>query len=124
MLLNINRYRLRVMHVSFFNDMSLMHLRKDILCLLVAFPGNFFGGGVSTNSVEDRGQKERGFGGGSALVRGSAQFANSEPSIIRLLRMYFSRNWEFGSVLSKLRNFGGYLNTPTPLGTPLVPIVE
>jgi hypothetical protein len=30
----------------------------------------------STNSVEDRGQIERGSGGGSTLVRGSAQFAN------------------------------------------------
>jgi hypothetical protein len=36
----------------------------------------FFGGwGGSTNSVEDRGQRERGSGGGSHLVRGSAQFA-------------------------------------------------
>jgi hypothetical protein len=34
------------------------------------------GGGCSTNSVEDRGQIEQGSGGGSLLVRGSAQFAN------------------------------------------------
>jgi hypothetical protein len=41
--------------------------------------------------------------------------------LIRLLRMYFPRNWEFGSALSKLRKLGGGgLNTPTPLGTPLV----
>ena len=33
-------------------------------------PRNFVGGG-STNSVEDRGQRERGSGGGSPLVRGS-----------------------------------------------------
>jgi hypothetical protein len=33
-------------------------------------------GGGSTNSVEDRGRRERGSGGGSPLVRGSAQFAN------------------------------------------------
>ena len=33
-------------------------------------PRNFFRGG-STNSVEDRGQRERGSGGGSPLVRGS-----------------------------------------------------
>jgi hypothetical protein len=33
-------------------------------------------GGGSTNSVEDRGQRERGSGGGSPLVRGSTQFAN------------------------------------------------
>jgi hypothetical protein len=36
----------------------------------VAYPGILFGGG-STNSVEDRGQRERGSGGGSPLVRGS-----------------------------------------------------
>jgi hypothetical protein len=36
----------------------------------------FFWGGVSTNSVEDRGQRERRSGGGSPLVRGSIQFAN------------------------------------------------
>jgi hypothetical protein len=39
----------------------------------VANPEIFFGG--STNSV-DRGQREQGSGGGSPLVRGSAQFAN------------------------------------------------
>jgi hypothetical protein len=36
---------------------------------------NLFQGG-STTSVEDRGQIERGSGGGSPLVRGSDQFAN------------------------------------------------
>jgi hypothetical protein len=42
-------------------------------------PRNFFlgkGGGGSTNSVEDRGQREWGSGGSSPLVRGSTQFAN------------------------------------------------
>jgi hypothetical protein len=36
--------------------------------------------------------------------------------LIRLLRIYFLRNWQFGSALSKLRNFGGEggLNPPTP----------
>jgi len=34
------------------------------------------GGGVSTNSVEDRGQRERGCGGGSPLVRGSGSICN------------------------------------------------
>jgi hypothetical protein len=32
--------------------------------------------GGSTNSVEDREQREQGSGGGNPLVRGSAQFAN------------------------------------------------
>ena len=37
--------------------------------------------------------------------------------LVRLLRIQFPRNWEFGSALSKLRNFGGF--EPPPLGTPL-----
>jgi hypothetical protein len=41
----------------------------------VAYP-EFFRGGVSTNSVEDRGQRELGSGGASPLGRGSAQVAN------------------------------------------------
>ena len=40
----------------------------------VAYPGNLFGG--STNSVEDREQRERGSGGGSPLVRGSGGSCN------------------------------------------------
>jgi hypothetical protein len=44
--------------------------------LFSGVPRNFFGGGGGlTNSVEDRGQRERGSRGGSPLVRGSAQFA-------------------------------------------------
>jgi hypothetical protein len=34
-------------------------------------PRNFVWGGGSTNSVEDRGQRERGSGGSSPIVRGS-----------------------------------------------------
>ena len=36
----------------------------------------FFGGGGSTNSVEDRGEREWGSGGGSPLVRGSGGSCN------------------------------------------------
>jgi hypothetical protein len=39
-------------------------------------PRNFFGGGESTNSVEDRGQREQGSGGGIPLVRGSGGSCN------------------------------------------------
>ena len=39
------------------------------------FPGILFGG-VSTNSVEDRGQTERGSGGRNPLVRGSGGSCN------------------------------------------------
>jgi len=41
----------------------------------VVYPGILFGGG-STNSVEDRGQREWGPGGGSPLVRGSGGSCN------------------------------------------------
>ena len=43
--------------------------------ITVAYPGIFFGGG-STNSVEDRGQRGWGSGGGSPLVRGSGGSCN------------------------------------------------
>ena len=43
----------------------------------VAYPRILFGGGGgSKNSVEDRGQRERGSGGGSHLVRGSGGSCN------------------------------------------------
>ena len=45
----------------------------------VAYPGVFFGGGGSTNSVEDRG---RGSGGGSPLVRGSGGSCNLVQGIL------------------------------------------
>jgi len=41
----------------------------------VAYPGILFGGG-STNSVEDRGQRERGSVGDNPLVRGSGGGCN------------------------------------------------
>ena len=49
--------------------------RQYICIMSVAYPGIFFGGG-STDSVEDRGQRERGSGGGSPLVRGSGGSCN------------------------------------------------
>jgi hypothetical protein len=39
-------------------------------------PRNFVWGRGSTNSVEDRGQRKRGSGGGSPLVRGSGGSCN------------------------------------------------
>jgi hypothetical protein len=64
----------------------------SLLLMLKMFPGvsdsllsvatfqwrtqEFFSRVGSTNSVEDRGQIERGSGGGSPLVRGFAQFGN------------------------------------------------
>jgi len=46
-----------------------------LLCQAAAYPGFFFGAG-STNSVENRGQRERGSGGGSPLLRGSGGSCN------------------------------------------------
>ena len=42
----------------------------------VAYLGIFFGEGGSTNSIEDRRQRERGSGGGSPLFRGSGDSCN------------------------------------------------
>ena len=43
----------------------------------MTYPGILFGGeGGSTNSVEDRGERERGHGGGSPLVRSSGGSCN------------------------------------------------
>ena len=42
----------------------------------VAYPGILFGGGGSTNSVEDRGERKRGSGGSSPLVSGSGGSCN------------------------------------------------
>ena len=47
----------------------------------VAYPGILFGGGGSTNSVEDRGQREQGSRGGSPLFRGSGGSCNLEQEI-------------------------------------------
>jgi hypothetical protein len=44
---------------------------------------------------------------------------NETRILIRLLRMYIPRNWEFGSALAKHRNFGSVVEPPKPLGTPL-----
>jgi len=49
--------------------------------MAVAYPGMFFGGG-STNSVEDRGQRERGSGGGRPLVRDSVGSCNLVQEIL------------------------------------------
>ena len=47
-----------------------------VLLIAVAYPRILFGGGGSTNSFEDRGQRERGSGGSSPLVRGSGGRCN------------------------------------------------
>jgi len=52
-------------------------MMAPVLCRNSGVPRNFvLGGGGSTNAVEDRGQRERGSGGGSPLVRGSGGSSN------------------------------------------------
>ena len=55
----------------------------------VAYPGMLFGGGGSTNSVEDRGQRERGSGGGSPLVRGCGGSCNLVQEILFHIVKFF-----------------------------------
>ena len=49
---------------------------KKVPAVTSGLPRNFVWGGGSTNSVVDRGQRERGSGGGSPLVRGSGSSCN------------------------------------------------
>ena len=49
---------------------------SKVYSITVAYPGIFFTRGGSTNSVEDRGQRERRSGGGSPLVRDSKGSCN------------------------------------------------
>jgi hypothetical protein len=83
----------------------------------VAYPEIFLGGRGSINSVEDRGNGDLG------LLAPSQRFhsVNETHILTRLLPMYFPRNWEFDSALSKLLNFGGGggVPKPPPLGTPI-----
>jgi len=55
----------------------------------VAYAELFFGGG-STNSVDDRGQRERGSGGGSHLVRSSEGSCNLVQEIsFHIVKFYY-----------------------------------
>ena len=54
--------------------------RAKYLSAPVTYPGILLGAG-STNSVEDRGQRERRSGGSSPLVRGSGGSCNLEQEI-------------------------------------------
>jgi hypothetical protein len=85
----------------------------------VAYPGIFFWWG-STNSVEDRGQREHGSGLVAPWSGVLLNLQMSETSIlIRLLQMYLPQNWEFGSALSTFQNFLGAETLTPPLDLPL-----
>ena len=59
------------------NGALYVHCLSRYTIVVSGVPRNFFsGGGGSTNSVEDRGQRGRGSGGGSPLVRGSGGSCN------------------------------------------------
>jgi hypothetical protein len=68
---------LTVMSVCLFVILNGLH---DVLnhspAVASGVPRNFFRRGGSTNSVKDRGQRERGSEGGSPLVRGSGGGCN------------------------------------------------
>jgi hypothetical protein len=90
----------------------------------VAYPGSLFRGegregregrgGVQQTQLRTEGRK---IGGLEAVDPYSGVPLNLQMSetriLISLLQMYFPRNWEFGSALSKLRNLGGG-STPPP----------
>ena len=70
------QYHILIIHVHKSNRIS---RTPTPLYIPVAYPGILFGGGGgwgSTNSVEDRGQRERGSGDGSPIVRGSEGSCN------------------------------------------------
>jgi hypothetical protein len=91
----------------------------------VAYTGILFGGGGSKIRVRTEGRENGDLGAAAPKSGVPLNLQMSETRIlIRSLRMYFPRNWEFGSALSKLRNFGkgGWgvgLNPLNHLGTPL-----
>jgi hypothetical protein len=89
------------------------------------YPGIFFRGGGSTYSVKGRGKIEQRSGGGSPLVRGSAQFANGlDPYSYYIVTDVLPM--ELGIRLSFVKTLefqGGGVEppqTPHPFGTPLL----
>jgi hypothetical protein len=79
----------------------------------------FFSGGVQHIQLRTEGG-EYGDLGAVPLVRGSTQFENERnpysDQVVTDVR-YIPQNWEFGSALPKLQNFGGWLNPPPPYAT-------
>jgi len=64
----------------------------------VAYPGILFEGEGSTNSVEDRGQRERGSGGASPLVRGSGGSCNLVQEISFHIVNFVLNFWYFKTI--------------------------
>jgi hypothetical protein len=90
----------------------------------VAYPGFFFSGGGGLH----KGIYVGGWGGGcqqiqlriegrqngdlGAVAPWSNLQMNETHILIRLLWMYIPQNWEFGSALAKLSEFGGVFEPP------------
>jgi hypothetical protein len=78
-------------------------------------PGILFWRGVQKIQFRTEGRENGDLG---AVAPSSGFPLNLQMSetrmLIRLLRMYFPRNWKFDSALSKLRNFGEGVNPPNP----------
>jgi hypothetical protein len=91
-------------------------LRSYSLVNISGLPRNFVRGGVQKIQLRTEGRENGVLGTVAPLSGVPLNLQMSETRIlIRLLRMYLPRNWEFGSAFSKLRNFGGGgLNIPTP----------
>ena len=65
-------------YLALYRTFTFLFRLSNIQFSSVAYPGILFGGGEggSTNSVENRGERERGSEGGSPLVRGSGGSCN------------------------------------------------
>jgi hypothetical protein len=86
-----------------------------ILPTIIEVPRIFFSGGFHQIQLRTEGRENGDLGAVAPESGVPLNLKMSEPRIlIRLLRMYFPRNWEFGSALSKLQDFGRGLSTPTP----------
>jgi hypothetical protein len=80
--------------------------QQNIYLRFSGVPRNFFWRG-STNSVENRGQRERGSGDGSPLVRGSAQFTNERNLYSYSYGYIFHRTRNLAQLCQNFGNSGG-----------------
>jgi hypothetical protein len=87
-------------------------------------PGIFFSAeGVQQIQLRTEGRENVDLGAAAPKSEVPLNLQMSETHIlIRFLWMYFPRTWEFGSALSKLRDFKGGVFEPPTLSTPLVHI--
>jgi hypothetical protein len=81
----------------------------------VVCPGILFGGGVQQIHLRTEGREKGGLWAVAPKLGVPLNLQMSETRIlIRFLRMYIPRNWEFGPALVKHRNCAGGLNPQTP----------